>query len=52
MNYMQTVNHPNYQQANLQVRSAVRLLQALGMTQDEARQLVRDWTSGAGDGAA
>lgn len=50
MNYLDTVNHPNFREACLKVHEVRQLLYSMGLTQEQVYGWIKAWTSGAGDG--
>ena len=50
MNYLDTVNHPNFREAGLKVHEVRQLLYGMGLTQEQAYGWIKAWASGAGDG--
>ena len=51
MNYMGTVNHPNFRLASCMVWTIRKLLENMGMSHEEAFGWIKAWASGAGDGS-
>ena len=49
--YMKTINHPNFREANSLVFEAELALVDMGMPKDQARGWIKAWASGAGDGS-
>ena len=49
--YFQKVNHPNFREASKKVHEAEHLLQNMGMSINQAREWIKTWASGAGDGS-
>ncbi len=49
--YMSTVSHPNFREASKLVDKARELLKEMGLTQEQAYDWIKAWSSGAGDGA-
>lgn len=50
MNYLDTVNHPNFREASLKVNEVRQLLYDMGCTREQAYSWIKAWASGAGDG--
>lgn len=48
--YLQTVNHTNFRVASRLAHICLELLVSMGMTKEEARDWMKAWISGAGDG--
>ena len=51
MDYLETVNHPNFHIANKLIHEAEILLMNMGMTLEQARGWIQAWASSAGDGS-
>lgn len=50
LNYMDTINHPEFRVACALTHQAEKHLIGMGMTLEQAREWIRAWVSGAGDG--
>lgn len=51
LSYLDTINHPNFREANKAVHSAENLLKNMGMNKEQVFAWIVAWTSGAGDGS-
>ena len=49
--YMSLINSLEFREANKLTHGAVQLLENYGLAKEKAREWVRVWASGAGDGA-
>ncbi len=51
MDYLETVNHPFFKAANRLVHDAEEYLLDMGLSREDARDWIRAWVGGAGDGS-
>ena len=49
--YMSLINSREFREANKLTHKSVQLLENYGLTKEKAREWIRAWVSGAGDGA-
>jgi len=50
MTYLEMVNHPNFRKSSLLIHEVRKLLEEMGMSEEQSYGWIKAWASGAGDG--